>query len=61
MSAKKGLKGAELCRSLDIQPYVLRYGETEFKSLQTAAAGGAQRIYSEADVALVRRIKQLLY
>jgi DNA-binding transcriptional MerR regulator len=61
MSAKKGLKGAELCRTLDIQPYVLRYWETEFRALQAPTGGGAQRTYSDADVALVRRIKQLLY
>jgi DNA-binding transcriptional MerR regulator len=61
MNAKKGVKGSELCRTLDLQPYVLRYWETEFKALQAAASGGGQRTYSEADVALVRRIKQLLY
>ena len=61
MSAKKGLRGAELCRSLDIQPYVLRYWETEFKALQAPAGSGAQRTYNDADVALVRRIKKLLY
>jgi DNA-binding transcriptional MerR regulator len=62
MSAKRGLKGSELCRTLDIQPYVLRYWETEFKALQAPAGGAAgQRSYSETDVALVRRIKQLLY
>ena len=61
MAAKKGLKGSELCRTLDIQPYVLRYWETEFKALQSVPAAAGQRIYSDTDVALVRRIKQLLY
>jgi DNA-binding transcriptional MerR regulator len=61
MSTSKGLKGPELCRTLDIQPYVLRYWETEFKALQPSAGSGGQRTYSVADVALVRRIKQLLY
>jgi DNA-binding transcriptional MerR regulator len=61
MSTKKGMKGAELCRSLDIQPYVLRYWETEFKALQAPAGGGTQRTYNDADIALVRRIKKLLY
>jgi len=61
MGAKKGLKGSELCRTLDIQPYVLRYWETEFKALQPTPGAPGQRIYSDIDVALVRRIKQLLY
>jgi DNA-binding transcriptional MerR regulator len=62
MGAKKGgLKGSELCRTLDIQPYVLRYWETEFKALQSAPGTAGQRVYSDTDVALVRRIKQLLY
>ena len=62
MGAKKGgLKGSELCRTLDIQPYVLRYWETEFKALQSVPGTAGQRVYSDTDVALVRRIKQLLY
>src|SRR5262245_9154579 len=61
MGAKKGMKGTELCRTLDIQPYVLRYWETEFKALQAVPGMPGQRVYSETDVALVRRIKQLLY
>jgi DNA-binding transcriptional MerR regulator len=61
MGAKKGLKSSELCRTLDIQPYVLRYWETEFKALQAPTGATGQRIYSEVEVALVRRIKQLLY
>ena len=61
MNAKKGQKITELCRTLDIQPYVLRYWETEFRPLQAPAGVAGQRTYSDADVALVRRIKQLLY
>jgi DNA-binding transcriptional MerR regulator len=61
MGAKKGLKSSELCRTLDIQPYVLRYWETEFKALQAPAGATGQRSYTESEVALVRRIKQLLY
>ena len=57
----KGVKGTELCRTLDIQPYVLRYWETEFKALQAVPGVPGQRVYSDTDVALVRRIKQLLY
>jgi DNA-binding transcriptional MerR regulator len=61
MGAKKGHKSSDLCRALDIQPYVLRYWETEFKALAAPSGSSGQRLYSDADVALVRRIKQLLY
>ena len=61
MGAKKGMRSADLCRTLDLQPYVLRYWETEFRELQSESATGGQRTYSTADVQLVRRIKQLLY
>ena len=36
MSAKKGFKIGEVCKLLDIQPYVLRYWETEFVALHPA-------------------------
>mgnify|MGYP001566217576 CR=1 FL=1 len=61
MTAKKGMRSADLCRSLDIQPYVLRYWETEFRALQGEGSGSGQRAYSDSDVQLVRRIKALLY
>ncbi|MGE0639164.1 MAG: MerR family transcriptional regulator [Thermoanaerobaculia bacterium] len=61
MGAKKGMRSADLCRALEIQPYVLRYWETEFQALSGEQSTGGQRTYSETDVELVRRIKQLLY
>lgn len=61
MASKKGHKIGEVCKLLDLQPYVLRYWETEFRALQPAAGSSGQRTYREKDVALLRRIKQLLY
>jgi len=61
MSAKKGHKIGEVCKLLDLQPYVLRYWETEFRALQSPAGGTGPRVYRAAEVALIRRIKQLLY
>jgi DNA-binding transcriptional MerR regulator len=56
----KRYRAAELCRVLDLQPYVLRYWATEFPQLG-GAEGGAQRLYGEDELDLLRRIKRLLY
>jgi DNA-binding transcriptional MerR regulator len=58
---KKGYRLAEICRKLDLQPYVLRYWATEFPLLETGSGSSAQRLYSEQDLALLKRIKRLLY
>jgi len=54
-------KAAEVCRLADVQPYVLRYWETEFPFLAGARGASGPRNYSELDLKLIRRIKQLLY
>jgi len=61
MSPKKGFKIGEVCKLLDIQPYGLRYWETEFVALHPAKSQSGQRVYAEAEVAVIRRIKELLY
>jgi len=59
---KKGYRLADVCRKLDLQPYVLRYWATEFPKLGKEEGGsGAQRLYSDSDLALLKRIKRLLY
>jgi DNA-binding transcriptional MerR regulator len=54
-------KIGEACKLLDIQPYVLRYWETEFPALSPTKSRSGQRVYSETELALIRRIKELLY
>lgn len=54
-------KIGEACKVLDIQPYVLRYWETEFPILSPGKSKSGQRVYSEKDLAITRRIKTLLY
>lgn len=44
-----------------IPPYVLRYWESEFPSLQPRKSGGGQRLYRKRDVVMVLEIKKLLY
>jgi DNA-binding transcriptional MerR regulator len=51
----------QACKRLDIQPYVLRYWETEFSALSPDKSKSGQRVYSEEDLAVIRRIKELLY
>ena len=51
----------QACKELDIQPYVLRYWETEFTVLSPDKSKSGQRVYSEEDLQVIRRIKELLY
>jgi len=61
--AKKKIfyKIGEACKVLDIQPYVLRYWETEFPSLAPNKSSSGQRVYAEKELDIIRRIKVLLY
>lgn len=54
-------KIGEACKRLDIQPYVLRYWETEFSQLAPSKSKSGQRVYTEGELAIIRRIKELLY
>jgi DNA-binding transcriptional MerR regulator len=54
-------KIGEVCRMADVQPYVLRYWETEFPSLAPNKSGGGQRLYTRREIDVILRIKQLLY
>jgi len=54
-------KIGEACKLLEIQPYVLRYWETEFPFLAPDKSRSGQRVYSESELEIIRRIKELLY
>ena len=58
---KKLFKIGEVCKVADVQPYVLRYWETEFPSLAPNKSGGGQRLYTKREIDIILRIKQLLY
>jgi DNA-binding transcriptional MerR regulator len=49
---------AKLC---GVQPYVLRFWETEFPQLKPNKGGTGQRLYRRKDVEMALRIKSLLY
>lgn len=55
------MKIGEVCRIADVQPYVLRHWESEFEQLAPKKTGGGQRLYSKDEVAIILRIKELLY
>jgi len=60
-SEKELYKIGEVCRLADVQPYVLRYWETEFPPLAPNKSGGGQRLYTRREIDIILRIKQLLY
>lgn len=58
---EKKFKIGEVCRIAGVQPYVLRYWETEFPPLAPGKSGGGQRLYTQREIDVVLRIKELLY
>ncbi|HWQ56133.1 MAG TPA: MerR family transcriptional regulator [Bryobacteraceae bacterium] len=51
----------EVSELLGVEPYVLRYWETEFPSLAPKKARSGHRLYRRKDVELLLEIKHLLY
>jgi DNA-binding transcriptional MerR regulator len=54
-------KIGEVSELLGVEPYVLRYWESEFPQLAPKKSGTGHRLYRRKDVELLLRIKQLLY
>jgi len=54
-------KIGEVSELLGVEPYVLRYWETEFHVLSPKKSGTGHRLYRRKDVELLLRIKHLLY
>lgn len=54
-------KIGEVSDLLGVEPYVLRYWETEFPVLSPKKSGTGHRLYRRKDVELLLRIKHLLY
>ncbi len=44
-----------------VKPYVLRYWETEFRSLRLQKTRSHQRLYRRKDIELLLKIRYLLY
>ena len=58
---KPYFKIGEAARICAVQPYVLRYWETEFRSLRPQKTPSQQRLYRRKDVELLLQIRHLLY
>ncbi|MEW5817099.1 MAG: MerR family transcriptional regulator, partial [Spirochaetota bacterium] len=54
-------KIGEVSKILGVEPYVLRYWETEFPFLKPRKNKSGQRVYIKKDVELLLAIKRLLY
>ena len=54
-------KIGEVSEIVGVEPYVLRYWETEFELLKPAKAPSKHRLYKKRDVELLLEIKRLLY
>lgn len=52
---------SEVAEELHIPQHVLRFWETKFPELKPLKRGGGRRYYRPEDVALIRRIGELLY
>jgi DNA-binding transcriptional MerR regulator len=58
---KPYFKIGEVARLCAVKPYVLRYWETEFRSLRLQKTRSQQRLYRRKDVELLLKIRHLLY
>ncbi len=54
-------KIGEAARICGVQPYVLRYWETEFPQIKPRKGQGGQRVYRREDLETIRQIRTLLH
>ncbi len=54
-------KIGEVSNITGLEPYVLRFWESEFSSLHPRKNRGGQRVYIDRDIQVILRIKQMLY
>lgn len=54
-------KIGEVAKLIGVEPYVLRYWETEFPQISPVKSKTGQRMYRRGDVELIAAIRELLY
>jgi DNA-binding transcriptional MerR regulator len=54
-------KIGEVCELADVEPFVLRFWESEFPSLAPQKSKAGHRVYRRKDVEMVLKIRNLLY
>ncbi|HIC85808.1 MAG TPA: MerR family transcriptional regulator [Desulfobacterales bacterium] len=58
---KRYFRIGEASRIVGVEPYVLRYWETEFPQIRPKRASSRQRTYERKDLEIILEIKRLLY
>jgi len=59
--AKLYYRIGEVAGIVGVEPHVLRYWETEFRSVRPQKSAKGQRVYSRRDVETLLKVKELLY
>ncbi len=54
-------KIGEVSRIVQVEPYVIRYWETEFSSIRPIRTKGSHKLYSKNDIEKLLKIKDFLY
>jgi DNA-binding transcriptional MerR regulator len=54
-------KIGEVCKITAVEPYILRYWESEFKLIKPYRTKSNQRLYRKKDVEAVLKIRKMLY
>ena len=58
---KRYFRIGEVSAITGIEPFVLRYWETEFPKINPARSRSGQRLYKKRDIEIILQIKDLLY
>ena len=58
---KRYFRIGEVSRIIRVEPYVLRYWESEFPQIRPLRADSNQRTYQKKDLEIIFEVKKLLY
>lgn len=61
LPAKLYFRIGEVARIVEVEPHVLRYWETEFRSIRPKKSSKGQRVYSRKDIETLLKVRELLY
>lgn len=61
LPAKLYYRIGEVAGIVGVEPHVLRYWETEFRSIRPQKSAKGQRVYTRRDVETLLKVKELLY
>jgi len=61
LPAKLYYRIGEVAGIVGVEPHVLRYWESEFRSIKPQKSAKGQRVYSRRDVETLLKVKELLY